>query len=145
MALVTAPAFYPRALLLSLLALQFAQLFFGRTPALTDVIASTSAMGSCSSPRGERGIGIGWAEQAWMVAIYLLVALNGMALHASANRRLADARRSVRVARSAATSRGRSSKRRAASRTASRRSVTRTTICAHSSRRWCTPIRSPAA
>ena len=35
--LATAPAYYARALLLSLLALQFTQLFFGRSPALTVV------------------------------------------------------------------------------------------------------------
>ena len=40
-ALVADPAFYARALLLSLLALQFTQLFFVRTPALTVVITST--------------------------------------------------------------------------------------------------------
>src|SRR4051794_33753069 len=42
-ALVTNTAFYARALLLSLLALQFTQLFFVRTPALTVVITSMIA------------------------------------------------------------------------------------------------------
>jgi len=88
-ALVTSPAFYPRALLLSLLALQYTQLFFGRTPALATVIASTVGYGLVLLSAWMRGIGIGWSEQFWLVAIYLLVALNGMALHASANRRLA--------------------------------------------------------
>jgi diguanylate cyclase (GGDEF)-like protein len=88
-ALVTSPAFYPRALLLSLLALQYTQLFFGRTPALATVIASTIGYGLVLFSAWMRGIGIGWSEQFWLVAIYLLVALNGMALHASANRRLA--------------------------------------------------------
>jgi diguanylate cyclase (GGDEF)-like protein len=64
-------------------------LFFGRTPALATVIASTVAYGLVLISAWERGIGIGWSEQLWLVLIYLLVALNGMALHASANRRLA--------------------------------------------------------
>lgn len=87
--LATAPAFYPRSLLLSLLALQFAQLFFGRTPAMTTLIGSIVGYGLLLLAGWERGIGIGWAEQGWMVAIFVLVALNGIALHASANRRLA--------------------------------------------------------
>ena len=87
--LVTAPAFYPRALLLSLLALQYTQLFFGRTPALATVIASTVGYVAILITAWERGVGISWSEQIWLVSIYLLVALNGMALHASANRRLA--------------------------------------------------------
>jgi diguanylate cyclase (GGDEF)-like protein len=87
--LVTAPAFYPRALLLSLLALQYTQLFFGRTPALATVIASTVGYAAVLIAAWLRGVGISWAEQIWLVSIYLLVALNGIALHASANRRLA--------------------------------------------------------
>ena len=87
--LATAPAFYPRSLLLSLLALQFAQLFFGRTPAMTTLIGSIVGYGLLLFAGWERGMGIGWSEQAWMVGIFVLVALNGMALHASANRRLA--------------------------------------------------------
>src|SRR5262249_51452207 len=88
-ALVTSPAFYPRSLLLSLLALQYTQLFFVRTPALATVVASTIGYALVLISAWQRGIGIGWSEQTWMVSIYLLVALNGMALHASANRRLA--------------------------------------------------------
>jgi diguanylate cyclase (GGDEF) domain len=88
-ALATAPAFYPRSLLLSLLALQFTQLFFGRTPAMTTLVGSMVGYGALLFSAWERGIGIGWSEQGWMLAIFLLVALNGMALHASANRRLA--------------------------------------------------------
>jgi len=88
-ALVTAPAFYPRALLLSLLALQFTQLFFGRGPALTTALASTVGYVAVLLVAWERGVAIAWMEQTWVLAIYLVVALNGMALHASANRRLA--------------------------------------------------------
>src|SRR5262249_3726193 len=52
-------------------------------------VASTIGYGIVLVVAWERGVGIGWWEQTWMVSIYLLVALNGMALHASANRRLA--------------------------------------------------------
>jgi len=87
-AYVTAPAFYARALLLSLLALSFTQLFFGRTPALTTVVATTLGYIVLLAVGWRQGIHIVWAEQAWMLAIFVLVALNGIALHASANRRL---------------------------------------------------------
>ena len=88
-ALVTPPAFYPRALLLSLLALQFTQMFFGRSPALTVVGASALAYGALLLGAWESGMNVAWMEQGWMLALYLVVALNGMALQASANRRLA--------------------------------------------------------
>ena len=88
-AYVTAPAFYARALLLSLLALSFTQLFFGRTPALTTVVATTLGYVALLLLAWRQGVRMGWAEQFWMLAIFLLVALNGIALHASANRRLA--------------------------------------------------------
>src|SRR5262245_37789289 len=85
---VTAPAFYGRALLLSLLALSFTQLFFGRTPALTTVAATTVGYIVLLVVAWRQAIHISWAEQAWMLAIFLVVALNGIALHTSANRRL---------------------------------------------------------
>jgi len=88
-AYVTAPAFYARALLLSLLALSFTQLFFGRTPALTTVAATTLGYVALLIMAWRQGVQMGWAEQIWMLAIFLVVALNGIALHASANRRLA--------------------------------------------------------
>jgi len=88
-ALVTAPAFYPRALLLSLLALQFTQLFFGRTPALTTVASAVLGYGIMLGVAYMRGVEFGWIEQGWTVAVFVLVALNGIALHASQNRRLA--------------------------------------------------------
>jgi diguanylate cyclase (GGDEF)-like protein len=88
-ALVTPPAFFPRALLLSLLALQFTQMFFGRTPALTVVIASALAYMGLVLGAWERGMNVSWIEEGGMVALYLLVALNGMAMQGSANRRLA--------------------------------------------------------
>jgi diguanylate cyclase (GGDEF)-like protein len=87
-ALVTSPTFYPRALLLSLLALQFTQMFFGRSPAVAIVGASTVGYVGMMFFAWERGMSVAWIEEAWMLALYLLVALNGMALQASANRRL---------------------------------------------------------
>ncbi|MDB4878096.1 MAG: putative rane protein [Gemmatimonadetes bacterium] len=88
-ALVTPPAFYLRALLLSLLALQFTQMFFGRSPALTVVVTSALAYIGLMIGAWELGMNVNWIEQGWLLALYLLVALNGMALQASANRRLA--------------------------------------------------------
>jgi hypothetical protein len=82
-ALVADPAFYARALLLSLLALQFTQLFFVRTPALTVVITSTIGYAIMLVIAWRGGYTIAWAEQAWLVAIYLLVAFNSLALQAS--------------------------------------------------------------
>lgn len=88
--LMTPAAYYVRGLLLSLLALQFTQMFFGRTPALTVVIGSVVGYGVLLLVAHSRGAPIEWAEQAWVLALFLLVALNGMALQASANRRLAS-------------------------------------------------------
>jgi diguanylate cyclase (GGDEF)-like protein len=87
--LVTAPAFYPRALLISLLALQFTQLFFGRSPALTVIVASSLAYVGLLAIASMRGIAVAWAEEGYLLALYLAVGLNGIALQASANRRLA--------------------------------------------------------
>lgn len=88
-ALVTPPAFYPRALLLSLLALQFNQMYFGRSPALTVVVSSVLAYVALIIGAWESGMNVAWVEEGWMLALYLLIALNGMALQVSANRRLA--------------------------------------------------------
>src|SRR5439155_7325198 len=63
--------------------------FFGRTPALTTVIATVVGYFTLLVVAWSTGVGIGWAEQGWTLVIYLLVAFNGIALHASANRRLA--------------------------------------------------------
>jgi diguanylate cyclase (GGDEF)-like protein len=86
--LVTSPVFYPRALLLSLLALQFTQMFFGRSPAIAIIAASTLGYVGLMIGAWQRGMHVGWVEEGWMLALYLLVAINGMVLHASANRRL---------------------------------------------------------
>ena len=87
-ALVTAPAFYPRALLISLLALQFTQLFFGRSPALAVILSSTAGYIGLLVVASMRGNAIAWGEEGFLLALYLAVGLNGMALQASANRRL---------------------------------------------------------
>ena len=87
--LVTTPAFYPRALLLSLLALQFTQLFFGRSPALTVIASSTVGYIGLLVIAWSRGVPVAWAEEGFLLALYLAVGLNGIALQASANRRLA--------------------------------------------------------
>jgi len=88
-AFVTAPAFYQRALLLSLLALQFTQLFFGRSPALTVIVASSAAYIGLLIVASMRGFAIAWGEEGFLLALYVGVGLNGIALQASANRRLA--------------------------------------------------------
>ncbi|MEO6879267.1 MAG: GGDEF domain-containing protein [Gemmatimonadaceae bacterium] len=88
-ALVAPPAFYPRALLLSLLAVQFAQMFFGRTPTLTVVVMSAVAYAGMVVAVWSSGANVVWTEEAWLLALYLLVALNGMTMQGSANRRLA--------------------------------------------------------
>jgi diguanylate cyclase (GGDEF)-like protein len=88
-AFAMSPPYYARALLLSLLALQFTQLFAGRAPALTIVAGSCAAYGLLLGAAAARGASVVWAEEAWLLALYLLVALTSVALHTSANRRLA--------------------------------------------------------
>lgn len=88
-AFVTRPAYYPRALLLSLLALQFTQVFFGRSAALTTVVGAAVGYAALLVAAWMQGVGFAWGEQVWTLALFVLVAVNGIALHASANRRLA--------------------------------------------------------
>ncbi|HEY4306904.1 MAG TPA: diguanylate cyclase [Gemmatimonadaceae bacterium] len=87
-ALVTEPAFYSRALLITLIALQFTQMFFGRSSAITVVLGSTVGYLALMALAWHRGVEVRWIDEVWLLALYLVVALNGMALHASANRRL---------------------------------------------------------
>jgi diguanylate cyclase (GGDEF)-like protein len=87
-ALVTDPAFYPRSLLVTLIALQFTQMFFGRSSAITVVIASTLGYLGLVALAWSNGVQVKWMDEVWLLALYLVVALNGLALHASANRRL---------------------------------------------------------
>jgi diguanylate cyclase (GGDEF)-like protein len=86
--LVTGPAFYPSVLSLSLLALQFTQTSSGRSPVLTIVVGSTVGYVTLLMRSAMHGYPIDWVEEAWIIALYLLVSINGMALQASANRRL---------------------------------------------------------
>ena len=88
--LVTSPAYYGRALLLSLLALQLMQMFFLRSPALTVVLASSAAYIGLLLAAEHRGIAVDWREQCWMLSVFLIVAFHGIVLQASANRRLAS-------------------------------------------------------
>jgi len=87
--LVTPPAYYSRALLLSLLVLQFTQMFFRRLPSLAVVAAATGAYVVLLVIAHLHGVRIDWIEEGWIVALFLLVALNGISNHTSANRRLA--------------------------------------------------------
>jgi diguanylate cyclase (GGDEF)-like protein len=87
-ALVTDPEFYPRSLLVTLIALQFTQMFFGRASAVTVVIASTLGYLGLVALGARHGVPVRWMDEVWLLALYLLVAVNGLALHASANRRL---------------------------------------------------------
>ncbi len=87
--LVTSPAYYGRALLLSLLAFQLMQMFFLRSPALTVVVASSAAYVGLLVAADHRGIFIDWREQTWMLSVFLVVSFHGMILQASANQRLA--------------------------------------------------------
>jgi diguanylate cyclase (GGDEF)-like protein len=87
--LITSPAYYGRALLLSLLALQLMQMFFLRSPALTVVVASSAAYLGLLTAASHRGIWIDWREQTWMLCVFLVVSFHGIVLQASANQRLA--------------------------------------------------------
>jgi diguanylate cyclase (GGDEF)-like protein len=75
--------------LLSLLALQFTQLFFGRSPALAVIVSSSLAYVGLLVVASMRGMTVSWGEESFLLALYLGVGLNGIALQASANRRLA--------------------------------------------------------
>lgn len=85
---VTPPAFYSRALLLSLLALQFARMFSGLSPSLTVVGGSIIAFPAMLYFASSNGYNVDWGEQAWTFVLFLIVGMNGMVLQASINRRL---------------------------------------------------------
>ena len=87
-ALVTDPAFFPRSLLVTLIALQFTQMFFGRSSSITVLLASTVGYLALVALAWHHGVAVKWMDEVWLLALYLVVALNGLALHASANRRL---------------------------------------------------------
>jgi diguanylate cyclase (GGDEF)-like protein len=85
---VTPPAYYSRALLLSLLALQFARMFSGLSPSLTVVGGSIIAFPAMLYAASTNGYAVEWGEQAWTFVLFLIVGMNGMVLQASINRRL---------------------------------------------------------
>lgn len=87
--LITSPAYYGRALLLSLLALQMMQMFFLRSPALTVLVASSVAYLGLLAAASHNGLWVDWREQVWLLALFLVVSIHGVILQASANRRLA--------------------------------------------------------
>lgn len=87
--LITSPAYYGRALLLSLLALQMMQMFFLRSPALTVLVASSLAYVGLLAAASHNGLWVDWREQVWLLALFLVVSIHGVILQASANRRLA--------------------------------------------------------
>jgi diguanylate cyclase (GGDEF)-like protein len=88
-ALVVSPLYYVGALLLSLVAQQVTQVYFGRRPAVVIVAASTVAYSCILVSAWTTGFFIAWAREGWILALYLLVAGNAIIVHVSANDRLA--------------------------------------------------------
>ena len=88
LAFVTAPAYYSRGLLLALLALQFARMFSGLTPSLTVVAASLLGYPGILYIASRDGYPVQWGEHVWTIMLFLIVAMNGIVLHASIQRRL---------------------------------------------------------
>jgi diguanylate cyclase (GGDEF)-like protein len=87
-ALVVSPLYYVGALLLSLVALQVTQVYFGRRPAIAIVAAATVAYVCILVSAAITGFFIAWAREGWVLALYLLVAGNSIIVHVSANDRL---------------------------------------------------------
>ena len=81
------PPYYATALFLSLFALQFAHAFLGVAPALLVVGGSVLGYVALVTAASERGATI--TGSAWMLALYLGVAVNAVVVHARFNRRLA--------------------------------------------------------
>ena len=86
--LVTAPQYYPRALLLSLVALQFTQFVLGVLPSIIAVFGSALGYLLLLAAAVHRGQPIVWGEQLWMLALYLVVGLTAVILLAGTNHRL---------------------------------------------------------
>lgn len=86
---LTAPAYYAATLFLSLLALQFAHAFLGLSPALLVVGGSVLGYVALVTAAAERGATVAGAGDAWMLALYLAVAVNDVVMHARFHRRLA--------------------------------------------------------
>ena len=87
--LVVPPIYYVGALLLSLVAQQVTQVYFGRRPAMVVVGASALAYIGILVAASASGTSVAWAREGWVLALYLLVAGNSIILHVSANERLA--------------------------------------------------------
>jgi diguanylate cyclase (GGDEF)-like protein len=86
--LATAPQYYPRALLLSLVALQFTHFVLGVLPSVLAVLGSAIGYVILLATAVHRGVPILWGEQLWMLALYLVVGLTAVILLAGTNRRL---------------------------------------------------------
>jgi len=86
--LVTLPQYYPRALLLSLVALQFTHFVLGVLPSAIAVCGSALGYVILLAAAVNRGESIVWGEQLWMLALYLVVGLTAVILLAGTNRRL---------------------------------------------------------
>jgi diguanylate cyclase (GGDEF)-like protein len=88
-ALVVPPIYYVGALLLSLVAQQVTQVYFGRRPAMVIVAASAVAYVGILTSASMTGSFVAWAREGWVLALFLLVAGNSIIVHVSANERLA--------------------------------------------------------
>src|ERR1051325_8953512 len=86
--LVVTPAYYVGALLLSLVALQFTQVSFGRPPAIVIAVVSPLAYLGLMAIARWSGVDVAWPREAWVLALYLMVAINSIVLHGSVNRRV---------------------------------------------------------
>ena len=86
--LVTAPQYYPRALFLSLVALQFTHFVLGVLPSVIAVLGSALGYVILLAVAVHNGVTIAWGEQLWMLALYLVVGLTAIVLLAGTNRRL---------------------------------------------------------
>jgi len=87
-AFAATPPFYAGALFLCLGALQFTQVEFGRAPALAIVMVSPLAYLALDVSAYAMGDVVDWVREGWILCVYLVVAVNALAVHASAERRL---------------------------------------------------------
>lgn len=87
-AAVTAPGYYARALVLSLFALQFTEVFVGSAPSLVWVGCASAAYVVMLVAAARRGVPVNWTEEGWLLALYAGVAVNAVLLHARATSRL---------------------------------------------------------
>jgi diguanylate cyclase (GGDEF)-like protein len=88
--LVVPPVYYVGGLLLSLVALQVTQVYFGRRPAIVVVVVSAAAYVAILLAAAGGGSTIAWPRELWVLGLYVVVAGNAIVLHVSANQRLAE-------------------------------------------------------